>query len=70
MANNVGSIDRILRLVLGIVVAAAPFVVEFPANFAHIARIGLPIVGAILVLTALIRFCPLYRLLGLSTRRI
>ena len=64
---NVGTVDRIIRLVAGTALIAAPYV--FPdMSFAEGAmRWGMQAVGAVLVLTALVRFCPLYRILGVRT---
>ena len=70
MAANVGTLDRLLRLVLGVVLIALPFTTEFPLWQSPLAQYGVPAVGAVLALTAAVRFCPLYRLLGLNTCRI
>lgn len=57
---NLGNIDHMIRLVLGAILIAAPFLSEsVPAEVVAI--------GAILVLTAFARCCPLYRLFGAST---
>jgi hypothetical protein len=64
---NVGTPDRIIRLVLGAILIALPFV-----GIAGVADTWLawaaPIVGVILAGTAFLSFCPIYRVLGLSTR--
>jgi uncharacterized membrane protein YphA (DoxX/SURF4 family) len=70
MVANVGNIDRILRLVLGAVLIALPFLTDFPLWQTPLARFGVPAVGAVLVLTAAFRFCPLYRLIGVKTCRV
>lgn len=70
MTANVGNIDRLARLVLGAALVALPFVTEFAFWDMPVARFGAPVVGAVLVLTAGLRFCPLYRLLGMNTCRI
>lgn len=66
---NVGSTDRILRALVGIILLAIPFV---PQAAAAVAGLGagiwvLPVVGAVLLLTALFRFCPAYALFGIRT---
>jgi membrane protein YdbS with pleckstrin-like domain len=66
---NVGSVDRILRALVGIVLLLLPFI---PATATALAGLGgwiwaLPAVGAVLLLTAIFRFCPAYRLLGIRT---
>jgi len=66
---NVGTIDRILRFVLGAVLIATPFV--YPAEMWNdpIWRYGAIAVGVVIFATAIIRFCPAYRLIGVSTCR-
>ena len=70
MSANVGKIDRTLRLVIGLVLIAGPLLgipdIWGAGNFKYIAMI----VGVILAGTAMFRFCPLYRILGISTCRI
>ncbi|MCL2524385.1 MAG: DUF2892 domain-containing protein [Betaproteobacteria bacterium] len=58
MKSNVGGIDRILRVVLGIVLIAL-------AASGIVGWWGW--LGAIPLLTGLARFCPLYPLLGINT---
>lgn len=69
-AANVGAIDRIIRIVIGIVLIVLPFTTAVPALAEGYARYAALIVGAILILTALVRFCPLYRLIGASTCKV
>lgn len=66
-AANVGSIDRMLRLFVGVILIATPYVVASELWINPLLRWGVPIVGLILVLTALVRFCPLYRIIGANT---
>jgi hypothetical protein len=62
IAPNLGNTDRLIRIVLGAILVAIPFLTEsVPAEVVAI--------GAILVLTAFARCCPLYRLFGASTCR-
>ncbi|ATX78714.1 Protein of unknown function (DUF2892) [Mariprofundus aestuarium] len=63
MKANVGSIDRILRLVAGAAVIALGYMggLESPWNVVAIAA------GSVFVLTALIKFCPLYPILSINT---
>ena len=67
---NVGSIDRVVRLVIGAVLIALPVVLDSPLWESALARWLLPVAGLVLVATALVRFCPLYRLVGASTCRV
>lgn len=65
MNVNVGSLDRIIRLVAGIVLA----VLYFNGTVTGGLGIIVLVVGIVLVLTALLRFCPIYRALGMNTCR-
>lgn len=69
MIANVGNPDRLARLVLGAVLIVAPFVLDLTLFDSPLAKWGLPVVGLVLAGTALIRFCPLYAILGIRTRR-
>ncbi len=58
MQANVGGIDRILRIVVGIVLI----------TLAATGSVGLwGWIGVVPLLTGLIRWCPLYPLLGISS---
>ncbi len=63
MKNNVGIIDRVLRIVLGIVIG----VLIYLGTLSGTAAIVLGIVGGIFVLTALTGSCGLYSVFGFST---
>ncbi len=57
MVRNVGNVDRIARLVLGIAVVVAGIAFQ-----SWLGALGLIFIG-----TALVGFCPLYTLFGFST---
>ena len=63
MIKNVGKFDRTLRLIGAIVLAALIVTNIVVGTAAVIARV----VAAALAVTAFVRFCPAYRLLGMST---
>ncbi|MBX7108484.1 MAG: DUF2892 domain-containing protein [Chitinophagales bacterium] len=65
MKSNVSNADRIVRILVAVVVAALYFTNLISGTTAII----LIIIGAVLLLTSLINFCPLYYVLGLSTRK-
>lgn len=69
MTANLGTVDRLARLVVGLVLLLTPtfFASDIWTN--PYALVGAYAVGVILVATALFRFCPLYRLFGLRTCR-
>ncbi|KJB95275.1 membrane protein [Skermanella aerolata KACC 11604] len=58
MSKNVGSIDRILRIVVGLGLISLVFVgPQTPWGW----------IGVVPLLTAAISFCPLYTLIGIRT---
>ena len=70
MTVNVGTADRLVRLALGAVLILLPFVTSSLSLWeSSVAMVGVPGVGLVLALTALIRFCPIYRVFGLRTCR-
>lgn len=66
---NVGNIDRMIRLVVGAVLIAAPYFYASTIWDNPVFRLGLPIIGVVLILTALVRFCPLYKVIGANTNK-
>jgi hypothetical protein len=70
MRTNVGTPDRIARLVLGAALVLLPLLSGL-ALFANPVWLWASIVvGAVLIITALLRFCPLYAILGVSTCKV
>lgn len=59
MKKNMGSADRIIRIVLGLLIGAAG--IYFKSWWG--------LIGIIPLLTAFISWCPLYAPFGLSTRK-
>jgi hypothetical protein len=64
--SNVGTLDRVIRAILGIALFIVPFVAGWPLLGLVISVIA----GLVLVSTAAISFCPIYAALGLSSKRI
>ena len=64
MTINVGMIDRIARVVLGVALIA--FALGYIAPGASWSWVGW--IGVVPILTALFSTCPAYTLLGISTR--
>jgi len=62
---NLGSADRIIRLVLGAILLALPFIMDM--NMGGAAAIAMLVVGAVLVVTSVIKFCPAYKIIGVRT---
>jgi glucose uptake protein GlcU len=65
MKKNMALADRIIRLVVAAVIAVLYFTETITGTLA----IVLGIVAIIFVITAIFNFCPLYTLLGISTRK-
>ncbi len=63
MSNNVGGLDRILRIIVGLALIAYAIPIGFPATGWNV----FGWIGVVPLLTALIGFCPAYRILGMST---
>jgi len=57
MKHNVGGIDRILRIVLGLVIIGAGIMLSSWWGA----------IGAVLLVTGLIGWCPPYAMLGMNT---
>jgi fatty acid desaturase len=65
MGTNESGLDRIIRLVIAVVAV----IVAFAAGAGSVLGIILFVVAAIMLVTAAVGFCPLYRIFGLSTNR-
>lgn len=63
MKKNMGSTDRILRIIIAAVFA----ILYFTGTVSGTLGLVLLILGAVFVLTSLMSFCPLYTIFGLST---
>jgi hypothetical protein len=60
MEANVGVVDRGVRVVIGLALLSLLFLLHGDARW-------LGLIGVVPLTTAAFRFCPLYRLAGLST---
>ena len=63
MKKNMGSTDRIIRVIIAAIVA----VLYFTGTVTGTLGIVLLILAGVFVLTSLVSFCPLYAPFGLST---
>jgi len=58
--SNINTVDRILRIVIGLALISLVFVgPKTPWGY----------IGAVLVVTAFINFCPIYSIFGFSTKK-
>ena len=64
MKKNMGSADRILRILIAAVIAALFFTHVITGTLAAV----LLVLSGVLLLTSFISFCPLYMPFGISTR--
>ena len=67
MTTNVGTWDRFVRLIVGIALIVAPLINFMGMGGSSTLAYVLMAVGAILIVTAAVGFCPLYRIFGMST---
>jgi hypothetical protein len=63
MNKNMGTIDRVVRIVIALVFAA----LYFTGTVTGTLGIVLLVLGGVFVATSIISFCPLYSIFGLST---
>lgn len=61
MIANVGAVDRVIRVVVGLALISLLFVLNGPVRWAGL-------IGFIPLLTAFFGYCPLYTAVGLTTR--
>lgn len=69
MKFNVGTPDRIARLIIGVLLLVAPFVTGWALFANPVWTWVFVIVGLVLAVTGLVRFCPAYAIFNLSTSR-
>lgn len=63
MKKNMGSADRVIRLI----VAAIAVFLFYNSTLTGTAGVVALVLAAVFTLTSLMGFCPLYRLVGIST---
>jgi hypothetical protein len=64
MKANMGSTDKIIRILAAVLIA----ILYFTNQISGTAAIVLLVLGGVFILTSLISFCPLYLPFGISTR--
>ncbi len=63
MKKNMGNPDRIIRVIAAIIFSTLYFTHTVTGTFGML----LLVLGAVLLATSIINFCPLYTLLGVNT---
>ena len=66
MKKNMGSLDKGVRIVLAIIVALLYYFNVISGTLAYV----LMAVAIILLITSVINFCPLYRIIGVNSCKI
>ena len=65
MGRNVGSVDKTIRLIAGVALLAAAFLVL--GGLSSTIGFVVAVVGVVLLATGLLNFCPLFKILGISS---
>ncbi|VDC23445.1 YgaP family membrane protein [Pseudogemmobacter humi] len=65
MQINIGTPERIARLILGVVLVVLPWLAQFPPLWTWVSVIA----GVVMLVTGAIRFCPVWRILGIGGRK-
>jgi len=63
MSKNIGALDRVIRVILGLVFIAY----AVPVGFSSTGWNWVGWIGVVPLITAAIGFCPLYRVMGISS---
>ena len=61
--KNVGSVDKIIRIVLGVVLLSLLFILDGNIKF-------LGLIGLVPLLTGVFGYCPLYSIFGIKTCKV
>lgn len=70
MKQNVGKFDRVFRLVLGVILIAAPLLSGFALFNSATATVISLVAGAIMLVTAMMSSCPIYSIFGIKTCKV
>lgn len=63
MTCNVGRSERVVRMLLGVALGAGALWSDLPDGW----RVTLGALGVVAIITGAVRFCPLWRALGINT---
>lgn len=63
LSFNVGGVDRTIRMIVGVVLAAIAYFGILPGVYAIVAYI----IAAVAFVTGLVKFCPAYAIVGISS---
>lgn len=62
MTHNIGTTEKVIRIILGVALLSLIYILSGPMRW-----VGL--VGAVLIVTALISWCPISAVLGINTAK-
>jgi hypothetical protein len=62
MKANVGTVDKVIRVILGIALLSLFYFVEGPVKW-----VGL--LGIVLIVTAIMSWCPIFAMLGIRSNK-
>lgn len=65
--GSVGAVDRGIRFLLGFVLLGFALFCPFAHSLGPVVTWGSGLVGAVLLGTATMKFCPLYRIMGIRS---
>lgn len=60
--KNIGKIDKIIRIILGLILLSLLFILKGNLKY-------LGLIGIVPILTASISFCPIYKIFGIKTSK-
>ncbi len=69
MTKNVGTLDRAARAILGLVLLYLAFASGLLLFEGALVKYGAAVIGAVMLVVAAVRICPLYSLVGIKTCR-
>ncbi len=69
MTTNVGTLDRALRAILGLVLLYLAFASGLPLFDSALFKYGAAVIGIVMLVVAAVRICPLYSIIGIKTCR-
>lgn len=70
MTTNLGTIDRILRAALGLVLLYLAFLSGLPAFEGGLLKYAAAAIGVVMLVVAALRICPIYSIFGIKTCRV
>ncbi|MBK0328070.1 DUF2892 domain-containing protein [Rhodobacteraceae bacterium F11138] len=69
MTTNIGTLDRVLRAALGLILLYLAFLSGMQIFAAPLFKYGAAVIGIVMLGTSMMRICPLYAIFGLKTCR-